>query len=221
MKLKKAYIYVLSLLCLCVLFSASYYLSYMRALNELNSRSKERVEHIAGVDISYAPAKDDLMEELVAQADTRPIIETVLPTTKLILEVYDYKTDTLTQEELSAPGALIGKTREEVLGYLDEYMDDLTLSEFNKGLYAYELLTFSSKEIVMRKVYNEDLMPSRFYVVVKDGFVVVYHSDLKSVLEYTEIEAAKLPEQDRIDLSVGIHVDSYKELYSLLESFTS
>jgi hypothetical protein len=56
-------------------------------------------------------------------------------------------------------------------------------------------------------------------VVVKDGYVVVYNSDLKSVYSYTHILAEDLPEEDRIALSRGIYVNSLDELYSLLESY--
>ena len=57
--------------------------------------------------------------------------------------------------------------------------------------------------------------------MVKDGYVVVYNSDLKSVYSYTHILAAELPEEDRIALSEGIYLNSLEELYSLLESFSS
>ena len=65
------------------------------------------------------------------------------------------------------------------------------------------------------------MVPYRFYVVVKNGYVVVYNSDLKSVFDYTHIEAKNLPEEDRIALSQGIYIDNIDDLYSLLESYTS
>lgn len=95
------------------------------------------------------------------------------------------------------------------------------MSEYNKGLLSYELLSFSDKEIKLRKSYDADMVPYRFYVVVKNGYVVVYNSDLKSVYEYTHIEAKNLPEEDRIALSRGIYIDNIDDLYALLESYTS
>ena len=76
-------------------------------------------------------------------------------------------------------------------------------------------------KIKIRKSYNEDFVPYRYYVVIKDGYVVVYNSDLKSVRYYTHIEAKDLPEEDRIALIKGIYVNSEEELYSLLESYSS
>ena len=151
----------------------------------------------------------------------RQASEIILPSTRYIIELCDMKTNTTDIQESNPPGYLVGLTREEVLDYLESYMQDMTLSEHNKGLISYELVRFSEDEVTMRKTYNEDTVPFRFYVVVKDGYVVVYNSDLKSVFDYTGIEAAKLSEKDRIALSKGIYINSKDELYGLLESFTS
>ncbi len=165
--------------------------------------------------------KDDFFatEEIVsAGALPNPVI---LPTTNYVLEIYDRKEGLLTQTEQNPPGDIVGLTREQVEKYLDEYMRDLTLSEYNKGLLSYELLSFSDKLVKFRKSYDEDMVPYRFYVVVKNGYVIVYNSDLKSVYEYTHIEAINLPEEDRVALSHGIYIDNIDDLYALLESYTS
>lgn len=234
MKLKKVYIYLLSFLGLSVLFSACYYLSYRRALYEFNKSAVERKDNYEMLEANNvgptqmpvdsadatnnADAADatEAAEEVGTQAST-----TVLPTTKYILETYDKTANKLESEKLNPPAYLVGLTREEIIAYLDDYMKDMTLSEYNKGLIAYELQSFSEEEVVIRKTYDAASVPFRFYVVIKGGYVVVYNSDLKSVYNYTGIEAAKLPEKDRIQLSQGIYLDSLEELYGLLESYTS
>lgn len=221
MRLKKALVYLLSFLSLSVLFSACYYLSYQHALNEFNRRAIERnmeyakLEKQADVDSS----EDDPSSNSVSVGTQA--VETIQPSTKYILEIVDLKTGAVDSETLNPPGFLVGLTKDEVNDYLVEYMSDLTLSEYNRGLKAYELIRFSDKEVVMRKSYDEDLVPFRFYVVVKNGYVIVYNSDLKSVYNYTHIEAKNLPEKDRIKLSEGIYVNSLDELYALLESYSS
>jgi len=225
MKLKKVYIYLLSFLGLSVLFSACYYLSYRRALYEFNKRAIERKNDYEIIEAKQNPTpepvvEDDIHEDVTEEVAAQ-VAETVLPSTKYILEIYDKATNKLESQELNPPAALVGLTREEVIGYLDEYMQDMTLSEYNKGLVAYELQSFSQDEIVIRKTYDASAVPFRFYVVVKNGYVVVYNSDLKSVYNYTGIEAASLPEKDRVELSQGIYVNTLEELYSLLESYTS
>jgi len=221
MKLKKAYVFLLSFMCLSVMFCACYYLSYKRALSQFNKNAIERSQEFAALEENVDPTP--LLAAENSESETVDILtsEVVLPTTTYVLEIYDMKENTLESNEFNAPGDIVGLTREGVIEYLAEYMRDMTLSEYNKGLISYELLSFSDERVVIRKSYNEDFVPYRFYIVVKNGFVVVYNSDLKSVYRYTHIEAKNLPEKDRIALSLGIYVDSLEELYGLLESYSS
>lgn len=221
MKLKKAYIYFLSFVSLSVMFCTCYYLSYKRALSEFNKNAIERNSEFAGLEVVLEPTPILTADHNDSETVDVATSNIILPTTNYVLEIYNMKTNSLESEELNPPGYLVGLTREEVINFLTEYMSDMTLSEFNKGLISYELLSFSEKEVVIRKSYNEDLVPYRFYIVVKNGYVIVYNSDLKSVYRYTHIEAKDLPEADRIALSKGIYVDSLEELYGLLESYSS
>jgi hypothetical protein len=202
------------------MFCACYYLSYKRALTEFNKSAVERNEKftqlVQNPDPTPLVAANNTESESVDKTS-----DVVLPTTVYVLETYDMKTDTLDTKELNPPGYLVGLTRDEIIQYLADYMRDMTLSEYNKGLISYELLSFSPERVVIRKSYNEDFVPYRYYVVVKSGYVVVYNSDLKSVYKYTHIEAKGLPEEDRIALSQGIYVNSLYELYALLESYSS
>ncbi len=220
MKLKKASIYLLSFVLICVMFSVCYYISYIRALNDFNSKAIEHKEQLTALNNKPTPTT------AVSQTDNGvPVINTeaitVKPSTKYTLETYDLKTDTTQTEELNPPAYLVGLTREEVLKYLDSYMNDLPLSEYNKGLISYELISFTADQIVIKKTYNKDFVPSMFYVAIKEGKVIVYNSDQKSVFKYTEIEAQNLSEEDRTALTKGIYVNSEEELYSLLESYSS
>jgi hypothetical protein len=220
MKLRKAYIYILGFLCQAALFCACYYLSYRHALDEFNKRAVERREELAQLNNTAAAEVPDNNDQDSIPANIQAKA-TVKPSTKYILETYDMKTDTTIVEELKPPAHFVGLTKEEIEEWLDEYMEDLTLSEYNKGLIDFELVSFSDKEFRLKKTYNEDFVPFRFYVAVKNGYVVVYNSDLKSVHTYTNIEAKDLSEEDRIALSQGIYVNSLEELYALLESFSS
>lgn len=221
MKLKKASIYFMSFVALSIMFSACYYMSYLHALNNFNQRAIERKDQLIALAEKLEPTQAVTKEENESVPVDTKSETTVLPTTNYVLELYDMKTNTTETQELNPPAFLVGLTRNEIIEYLANYMNDLPLSEYNKGLIAYELVAFSDKEIIIKKTYHEDFVPFRFYVVVKDGFVVVFNSDLKSVYSYTHIEAQTLPEKDRIALSQGIYVNSLDELYSLLESYSS
>lgn len=218
MKLKKASIYLVSFAFLCVTFTFCYYLSYLHALNDFNKRSIEQKNDLYALIEKVQPTQQPLEEEIVSVLQTEA---TILPTTKYTLEVYDMKSGITQTKELGPPAYMVGLTREEIVDYLDAYMSDMPLSEYNKGLISFELISFSDKEITIKKSYHEDFVPFRFYVVIKDGYVVVYNSDLKSVYSYTHIEAKNLPEEDRISLIQGIYVNTLDELYALLESYSS
>ena len=221
MKLKKALIYLGSFIVLSAMFSTCYYMSYLHALNNFNERAIERKDQLLALTQMAEPtppANQINTDSVPANEKTESI---VLPTTKYILDLYDMKSGKSETTELNPPAYLVGLTREQVEEYLTNYMSDLPLSEYNKGLLSFELMRFSDDEIELKKTYNEDFVPFRFYVVVKDGYVVVYNSDLKSVYSYTHILASGLPEEDRIALSEGIYVNSLEELYSLLESYSS
>lgn len=218
MKLKKASIYLVCFAFLCVLFTTCYYLSYLRALNDFNKRAIENKNELYDL-LEKAQSTPEAIEQedmAVIQTET-----TVLPTTKYTLQIYNMKSDETETQVLNPPAYLVGLTREEILDYLKDYMSDMPLSEYNKGLLSFELVYFSEDEIIIKKSYNENFVPFRFYVVIKDGYVVVYNSDLKSVYSYTHIEAKNLPEEDRIALIQGIYVNNLDQLYALLESYSS
>ncbi len=219
MKIKKAYIYFLSIISLTMMFTMCYYLSYRHALNKFNNQSIERSQELA--DIREENISTDIpIEEELLYVDMLAV-QTIKPTTKYVLEIFDLNNGTLTTEQLSPPAHLVGLTRDQVLDYLENYIDDLTLQEYNKGLISCELLRFSEEEVILRKTYDDNLVAFRFYIAIKDGYVIVYNSDLKSIHTYTYIEAKNLPETDRIALSKGIYIESPEELYSLLESYSS
>ncbi len=219
MKWKKASIYLLSFVFLCVMFTTCYYLSYLHALNDFNKRSIEQ-----NMQLYALLEKPEPTPAVTTEDETVDVLQsemTVQPSTKYTLQNYNMKTDTTETQVLNPPADLVGLTREEVMEYLSTYMSDMPLSDYNKGLISFELIYFSENEIIIKKSYNEDFVPFRFYVVIKDGYVVVYNSDLKSVYSYTHIEAMNLPEEDRIALIQGIYVNSLEELYALLESYSS
>jgi hypothetical protein len=195
-------------------------MSYLHALTDFNKKAIERKDDL------YALLESSVKPTAEAQNSADSVEVTtddlkVMPSTQYTLQIYNMKTDSTDTQVLNPPAYLVGLTRQEVLDYLANYMRDMPLSEYNKGLISSELIYFSDKEIVIKKSYNEDFLPYRFYVVIKNGYVVVYNSDLKSIYSYTHIEAKNLPEEDRIELIQGIYVNSLDELYALLESYSS
>ena len=216
--------YVICIVGLCAFFTTCYYISFKNALDRFNESAVERDSKMLESFQEYQKQAQLLslqqdQEEVIKTESTKD--EVISPTTKYYLETYQVKTNELTREEFNPTSELIGLNRSEVIKYLADFMTNMPLSEKNKGLYAYDLLQFSSKEIVIRKSYNEDIVTFRYYVAVKDSKVIVYYSDLSTVYEYTDIDVIHLPEQDRNDLMKGIYIKTEEELFSLLESYSS
>ena len=221
----------------CAGFLLCYYFSYEHALQKYNTIMQKKNEELLTYLLENSEDSDSLLskyglqriskedgtkaeESEVIFVDTLQV-DTILPSTKYILETYDVTTDTLVTEELVPPGILIGRNREEIIAYMKDYMQSLPLTEYEKGLISYELKSFSIDRLVMRKTYDASLLPYKFYVNIVDGYVTVYYSDLKTVYEYTHIYAADLSEEARIALNQGIFVKDREELYSLLEGYSS
>ena len=220
----------------CTGFILCYYFSYQHALKEYNAKAQERNEEflaflsennednnalLSKFGLKRSAENEDVSVESEVIVVDALQVDTILPSTKYILEHYDAMTDTLTIEELVPPGVLVGKNREEIIAYMKEYMKSIPLPEYEKGLISYELKSFSTDRLVMRKTYDASLLPYKFYVNIVNGYVTVYYSDLETVYEYTHIDAAGLSEDARIALSQGIFVKDREELYGLLEGYSS
>lgn len=238
--------YFLCLFGLCIMFSACFYWSYQSALRKFNKNSVERNEELLrnlkeyqrqeelllknnekdntesdtnlGTDESYNTGNESVDNSVTVDSNNK---DTVLPSTKYFLLTYNLKTDELLTEQLTPPAEMVGLTRAELINQLANYMKNVPLVDYEKGLYAYELLAFSKDEIIIRKSYNSNLISYRYFMVVEDGKIVVYYSDLETVYEYTNIEALYLPENTRNDLMKGIYIKDEDELFTLLESFSS
>lgn len=188
---------------LCILFSLSYYFSYMKALEryEENRVESEKEEQVY-------PASNQ--EEAI-----------VKPGAVCIYEIYNTETGTTTEEEGYVTSEMVALKRSDILLYLQEYMDNLPKEEAEKGLEAYTLSYFSTDKVVFQKTYNPNKASYMYYIVVENNIVVVYYTDWKTVYEYTGIDARGLSLEEQKKLSNGIKVKDNAELYSILEDYSS
>lgn len=232
--MKKLTVYFSCFVGMCVIFTTCYYLSYKRVLKQFLEQTTERDYNLMMELKNSAESAENNQELLTAnisdsgnkQAEESleagiTDIETIKPYAKYILESYDVVTNQLLKVEKVLPGEYVGLTREEVIKVLSNYMENIPISEYEKGLFAYELISFSKDSLIMRKSYNQDLIDYKYYIAVRDGYVIVYYSDLKTVYEYTRILAIELPEEERLRLMQGIYLKTNAELYELLESYSS
>lgn len=60
-----------------------------------------------------------------------------------------------------------------------------------------------------------------YVITQKDGYVIVYYGDGKTVYEYTSIKVSELPDDIREKLSEGIEVSELSDIYGFLENYSS
>ncbi len=233
MNRKKITVYLIGVLSVTFILLAFSFLSYKIALYRFNSQAVENgnspyysADKNISITTEYVTIKQ--IESTTQVTTDKEVVEVAVPKENIIssktiyvLENYDLANSELTKETLNIPDYLVGLNREGVLGYLDEYMSDLKLSEFEKGLTSFELISFSEKEVILRKNYNSKKVNYKYYLAVMDGFVTVFYSDLKTIYEYTDIDITTLSEDDQVQLLHGIYVKDIEELYGLLENYSS
>lgn len=241
--LKKLLMYTGSFLAVTLIFGLCYYASYQSSLKEFKRRMQEQTqsnisgellgenENLALLEQLAQEAKEQNQDVASAQKDdpfTQPDYpaaltqkKTILPTVTYIEETLNTADGTLSSRQTTAPGFLIGMTREELEDYVSHYMENLPLSEYEAGLLSYEVISFSEQQVTLRKSYDATKVLYKFYITILDGCVTVYYSDLKTVFEYTHIPAVDLPEELRETLSDGLYVKNREELYSILEGYSS
>ena len=239
--MKRIGLYLGSFVTLSLLFCLCYYTSYKNALKDFNRKAKEQESSIYSELERVSEENKALLSRLAQQerkeeaarlaaenSEGQKTVEagvlthnTVLPTVTYIEETYNTVTGQLDSVTKTAPGFLIGMTREELTEYVNHYMEKLSLAEYEAGLLSYEVISFSENKVVLRKTYDASKVPYKFYVNITDGMVTVFYSDMESVFEYTHIPAVDLAEEDRLALIEGIYVKDREELYSILEGFSS
>lgn len=144
-------------------------------------------------------------------------------TSKTLYEIIieDRQAGTITTSNENLPVDIIGLDRQETINYYKEFLDNPSLEEINEGLISCELVSFSSKKIVVKKVYDKKIAKDKFFIIEEGGFVTVYYQDKKSVFEYTRISVNYFNKDEIEKLKEGFYVENEEKLYSILESYSS
>lgn len=146
--------------------------------------------------------------------------------TKYILEKYNASDYTLTEDEIDVPVEMLGLSRTELIDYLKRYEESPTLEDINRGFLSVEVISFSDDKIIIRKNYEgsleDDALKEDCYILVSErGYVSVYINDYKTFYTYTDIKTDDLPESLRQEIMDGKILNTAKELYNFLETYTS
>ena len=110
------------------------------------------------------------------------------------------------------PEACVDRTRQEIETYLK--------SQKEEGLSSITLTSFSREKVSIEKVYDKP-SGNGFMLKIKDGEVVICDKNGLHIYEKTGIYQKDLSVDDRKKIQKGLYLQTEKDLYSLLENFSS
>ena len=220
--MKRFFISLAGILSLMLFFTGCYYISFRSTVKKLENDKQQQ---------------DSFVSELMPKVNSEPIAEyadvtqedmevsaedaIITPDTVCRYELYYIDTGEQVQYEANPTSEFAGLTRKQLVSKLDQYMENLSVMEFEAGLISYEVISFSPERVVLQKVYDREKVRYRYYVTIKNEEVIVYYSDKKTVFEYTGIIQNSLEETVRNALKIGIPVKDVEELYDFLSGITS
>lgn len=146
--------------------------------------------------------------------------QTVSQSTKYIIEKYNQESEEASREERAIPSEYIGLNRGQLENRLIQELATMSKEEEKKGLINISLQSFSADQIIVRNTYSVKEQEG-FVLKLLDGEVAIYSGDGKELYEKTGIQEQNLSEEDCNSLRKGLAVQNEKELYSILENFSS
>lgn len=122
---------------------------------------------------------------------------------------YDWSSGTVTETVEKFPKELLGLTRQELLIFLREN------PEYGS------LLSFSEHAVYMRKKDNADWSEYLYFLVLRDGGLMVYRLEDDSLYLDTGIKEEELSEENCELLREGLYIRDNAALFDYLQTVTS
>lgn len=141
--------------------------------------------------------------------------------TKLKIENYNRKEGSIVEVDENMPVEYIGMDRQELEDYLESYEQSPSISDLEIGFESYQVMSFSNKQVVLRKTFLPPNIMYKYYLTSQDGCVIVYYIDKKTVFEYTNICVDALPVEIQKQLQRGKYITDIDSLYDFLENYSS
>lgn len=223
--MKRFFLSISGIVLTVVFFSACYYITFRNTVKNLENDKTRQEAILPGM--TAEPEEDTQIgsagrityaDELLEASATEAIITA---DTVCVYQLYYLDSGEQTQYEAPPGAEIAGLTRTQLSNKLSQYMEELSVMEYEAGLLSYEILSFSPERVVLQKVYDRNRVQYKYYVTIKNDEVVVYYSDKKTVFEYTGILQSGLDEQLQTALQIGIPVKDVEELYDFLSGITS
>ena len=141
--------------------------------------------------------------------------------TTIKMQINDLNTDSFEEFKINTPVEFLEFTKSDLLKYLDEYSKNPDKEDKDRGLIEFEMVKFSNKEVVIRKTYKSEDSSDKYIAVLENGYVTIYHEDVKTIYDYTDIPEVKLPADIVKSMDNGIIFDNISKLYEFLETYSS
>lgn len=157
-------------------------------------------------------------EPIEVSASDEPV---VTADTQYIVQEYDMQKSTVQESEIKAPDKFIGLDRDKLSEEIDNYNQNPSLTDQEKGFSYMELVSFSGKRVVVRKSYDLEQEEKGFFLINEDHHVVVYTQNLSEVYMNTDILVEDLSADLQAEIIQMKYVEDEKELFNFLESYSS
>ena len=141
--------------------------------------------------------------------------------TRYIIIEHNLEDNTETEIEDKIPDKYLGMNREKLEEALNDYQQNPTLEDIEKGFHGIQLESLSSEEVRINKTYQPTEKTSGYYLMVLDGKIVVMEEDKETIYLTTDIYAEALSDNLKQELIIGKFIYNIEELYGFLESYTS
>lgn len=157
-------------------------------------------------------------EQIQVSVSDEPV---VTADTQYIVQEYDMGDTTVQENEVKAPDKFIGLDRERLTEEIDNYNQNPSLTDLEKGFRYMELVSFSDKKVVVKKSYELPEEDKGFFLMNENHYVVVYDQSLSEVYMNTDILVEDLSAELQEEIIQMKYVENEKELFNFLESYSS
>lgn len=219
--LEKIRLIVLSALCIAVSAAAFLWVyAYFRKPAEMTLEPPSRPGLQTEILAARAGELDKQPQETPAGAEnaeaeaseTPPMAETLSLSSKIgrdtmIVYEYYYPNENRTQRATQAA---------------PQSMQELTREQLIRKLRDWQIVSFSDKEVVLRR--NMDDGAKKYVLGVWEGYIAVFYSDsdnMESLKEITDTPVSALSEEEQDKLTRGITVEGEEDLMKILEDYGS
>ena len=160
-----------------------------------------------------------LRQEGVITVDTQG--ETLCADTEYVVEEVDVLTQSSREVPKNLPRQYFGMDRTQFMAVMENFEAAPPLIEQQRGFESLEVLSFSRELVKVRMNYREIKPDSNFYLVVMNHEVVVLLEDKRTVYFNTGIMLDTLPEEIQLEIIQMYYVESERDLYNFLETYSS